>query len=88
MLAAHRAGLKTVILPKKNLKDLVDVPKRARSEMNIIPVEHIDQVLGVALAPAPVDDRPARPRRKKPPQGLPRYLPESLPGNQSLTATG
>jgi ATP-dependent Lon protease len=66
VLAAHRAGLKTVILPKKNLKDLVDVPKRARNELNIVPVEHIDQVLEVALAPAPLESRPPRPRRKKP----------------------
>ena len=65
VLAAYRAGLKTVILPKKNLKDLVDVPKRARSEMKIVPVEHIDQVLEVALAPAPVAEQPPRPRRKK-----------------------
>ena len=65
VLAAHRAGLKTIILPKKNLKDLVDVPKRARNEMNIVPVEHIDQVLEVALAPAPEESRPPRPRRKK-----------------------
>jgi ATP-dependent Lon protease len=65
VLAAHRAGLKTVILPKKNLKDLVDVPKRARNELKIVPVEHVDQVLEVALAPAPVNSRPPRPRRKK-----------------------
>lgn len=52
VLAAHRAGLKTVLLPKKNVRDLVDVPKNARSEMNIIPVEHIDQVLQAALLPA------------------------------------
>ena len=51
VLAAHRAGLKTVILPKRNRKDLVDVPKRARNELNIIPVEHMDQVLEVALVP-------------------------------------
>jgi ATP-dependent Lon protease len=50
VLAAHRAGLKTVLMPKRNLKDLVDVPKRARSEMNIVPVEHMDQVLSIALA--------------------------------------
>ncbi len=67
VLAAHRAGLKTVIMPKKNLKDLIDVPKRARNEMKIIPVEHVDQVLEVALAPAPVEEaKPPRPRRKKP----------------------
>jgi ATP-dependent Lon protease len=51
VLAAHRAGLKTVILPKRNRKDLVDVPKRARNELNIIPVEHMDQVLEFALVP-------------------------------------
>jgi len=49
VLAAYRAGLKTVILPKKNLKDLVDVPKRVRSELKIVPVDHLDQVLEVAL---------------------------------------
>jgi ATP-dependent Lon protease len=65
VLAAHRAGLKTIIMPKKNLKDLVDVPKRARNEMNIVPVEHIDQVLEVALAPVPEESHPSRPRRKK-----------------------
>jgi ATP-dependent Lon protease len=51
VLAAHRAGIKTVILPKKNLKDLVDVPKRAREALNIVPVEHMDEVLNVALCP-------------------------------------
>ena len=53
VLAAHRAGLKTILLPKRNNKDLVDVPKRALKEINIILVEHMDQVLDVALAPAP-----------------------------------
>jgi ATP-dependent Lon protease len=61
VLAAHRAGLKTVILPKRNLKDLVDVPKRARSELNIVPVEHVDQVLEVALAPVE-EHTPQRPK--------------------------
>jgi ATP-dependent Lon protease len=51
VLAAHRAGIKTVLLPKKNMKDLVDVPKRARDELNIIPVEHMEEVLEVALCP-------------------------------------
>jgi ATP-dependent Lon protease len=68
VLAAHRAGLKTILLPKKNLHDLVDVPKNARNEMNIIPVEHIDQVLEAALLPAasatPAKKLKAR-RRKK-----------------------
>lgn len=53
VLAAHRAGLKTVILPRRNQKDLIDVPKRARAELNIIPVEHMDQVLEIALMGSP-----------------------------------
>jgi ATP-dependent Lon protease len=53
VLAAHRAGLRTVIMPKRNAKDLIDVPKRARNELTIVLVEHIDQVLEVALNPAP-----------------------------------
>lgn len=51
ILAAHRAGLKTVILPEKNLKDLVEVPKKVRDDLKIIPVLHMDQVLEVALHP-------------------------------------
>ena len=51
VLAAHRVGIKTVILPKRNLKDLIDIPKRARNELKIKPVEHMDQVLDVALVP-------------------------------------
>ena len=67
VLAAHRVGLKTVLLPKKNVRDLVDVPKNARSEMNIIPIEHIDQVLEAALLPAssPSPAKKLRSKRKK-----------------------
>jgi ATP-dependent Lon protease len=65
VLAAYRAGIKTVIMPRKNLKDLVDVPKRARSELNIIPVERVDEVLEHALAEAPKETKTSRPRRKK-----------------------
>ena len=62
VLAAHRAGLKTVILPEKNLKDLVDLPKAAKSELKIIPVKHMDEVLQIALLPKAVVE-PPRPRR-------------------------
>ena len=65
VLAAHRAGLRTVIMPKRNAKDLVDVPKRARNELRIVLVEHIDQVLEVALNPLPATpEAPKRPSRK------------------------
>jgi ATP-dependent Lon protease len=51
VLAAHRAGLKTVIIPERNLKDLVDVPKKMRTDLKIVPVIHMDQVLDIALHP-------------------------------------
>ena len=51
VLAAHRAGIKTVIIPKRNLKDMVDVPKRARNDLDIRPVEHLDEVLEIAVLP-------------------------------------
>jgi ATP-dependent Lon protease len=63
VLAAHRAGLKTVILPEKNLKDLIELPKTARSELKIIPVKHMDEVLQIALSPKAVIE-PPRPRRQ------------------------
>jgi ATP-dependent Lon protease len=52
ILAAHRAGLKTILLPERNLKDLVDVPRKVRDDLTLIPVIHMDQVLKVALHPA------------------------------------
>ncbi|HWQ83942.1 MAG TPA: endopeptidase La [Anaerolineales bacterium] len=64
VLAAHRAGIRTVLLPKRNMKDLIELPKRAREEMNIVPVEHMDQVLQVALVSQEKKTPAARPRRK------------------------
>jgi ATP-dependent Lon protease len=57
VLAAHRAGIKTVILPKKNDKDLVDVPKSARRDLKFVFVEHMDAVLAEALFAAEVKPR-------------------------------
>lgn len=51
VLAAHRSGLKTVLMPEKNAKDLVEVPKKVRQDMQIIFVKHMDEVLQVALCP-------------------------------------
>ena len=64
VLAAHRAGLKTVILPEKNLKDLVDLPKTARAELKIKPVKHLDDVLKIALSSKVVSE-PPRPKKQK-----------------------
>ena len=49
VLAAHRLGADTVILPRKNENDLDDVPEDVRGELNFILVEHLDEVLHVAL---------------------------------------
>ena len=49
LLAAHRAGIKEVIIPKENEKDLVDMPKKIIDEIKITPVDYADQVLRVAL---------------------------------------
>jgi ATP-dependent Lon protease len=49
LLAAHRAGIKEVIIPKENEKDLVDMPKKIIDEIKITPVEFADQVLKIAL---------------------------------------
>src|SRR6266516_3595057 len=48
-LAAMRAGISTVIIPKLNEKDLVDVPEEAKQKLKFIPVENVDEVLAVAL---------------------------------------
>ena len=48
-LAAMRAGISTVIIPKLNEKDLVDVPEEAKQKLKFIPVENVDEVLSVAL---------------------------------------
>ena len=49
LLAAHRAGVKKVLIPKENEKDLVDIPKKVREDIKIIPVESADEVLKIAL---------------------------------------
>ena len=49
LLAAHRAGIKEVLIPKENEKDLVDMPKKIVDDIKITPVDHADQVLKVAL---------------------------------------
>lgn len=49
VLAAHRSGLKTVILPTKNEKDLIDVPEAILKELKIVLVDHMDQVLNTAI---------------------------------------
>lgn len=49
MLAAYRYGVKTVLMPKRNMQDLDELPENIRKEMQFIPVEHLDDVLKLAL---------------------------------------
>ena len=90
LLAAHLAGVKTVLIPKRNERDLVEVPEEVRTELRIVPVENMDEVLAEALIDAP---RPAsrikaerderqklvarRPRRARKPA-----KPASIPATQ------
>ena len=49
LLAAHRAGIKEVLIPKDNEKDLVDIPKKVKEDIKITPVEFVDEVLKLSL---------------------------------------
>ena len=60
ILAAHRQGIRKFILPKKNQKDLTDIPRDVIRQMSFVWVEDMDHVLDAALLPAP----PVRPRRR------------------------
>jgi ATP-dependent Lon protease len=55
VLAAYRLKLKTVVIPEKNNKDLVKLPKQARNALQIKLVEHMDDVLILALAKESTD---------------------------------
>jgi ATP-dependent Lon protease len=63
LLAAHRGGITTVVIPRDNEKDLADIPKNIKDRLKIIPVRWIDEVLQYALTrvPVPKDAVPAAP---------------------------
>ena len=54
LLAAHRGGIETVLIPHENEKDLAEIPKNIKDKLNIVPVKWIDQVLEHALQHMPV----------------------------------
>ena len=70
VLAAHRAGLKTIVLPRDNEKDLADIPKAVLDSLKLYMVDTMDEVLGIALA------EPIRPT-------LPAAEDEAVPSKQS-----
>jgi ATP-dependent Lon protease len=53
LLAAHRGGIKTVLIPEENVKDLVEIADNVKNRLDIIPVKWIDQVLELALERMP-----------------------------------
>jgi len=54
LLAALRGGITTVLIPAENEKDLAEIPENVKQGLKIIPVQHVDEVLSLALA-APVE---------------------------------
>ena len=66
IIAAHRAGIKIVLFPKKNEKSLVELPARARRGLELVPVEDMNDVLARVLLPASADEEVPRARRRRP----------------------
>jgi ATP-dependent Lon protease len=77
LLAAHRGGIKTVLIPDENVKDLTEIPDNVKNKLEIIPVKWIDKVLEVALErrPEPLADHV---EVSAVPAGAPK--PDSRPG--------
>jgi ATP-dependent Lon protease len=80
LLAAHRAGIRRVIIPERNVKDLVDVPDEVKQEIEIIPVKRMDEVLVIALTHPPpgIVDLVARQKQEEPATPL---IPPAEPGS-------
>ena len=68
LLAAHRGGIKTVMIPEENVKDLQEIPENVKSQIEIVPVKWIDRVLEVALesVPQPLPDEDSSTPAAKP----------------------
>ncbi|AZY48883.1 endopeptidase La [Bordetella avium] len=63
LLAAHRGGIKTVLIPEENVKDLADIPDNVKNRLEIVPVRWIDKVLELALERQPeplADEEPVK----------------------------
>jgi ATP-dependent Lon protease len=54
LLAAHRGGIKKVLIPEQNVRDLAEIPQNVKNALEIVPVKWIDQVLDLALSSAPI----------------------------------
>jgi ATP-dependent Lon protease len=77
LLAAHRIGVTTIVLPRENEKDLADIPKNVLDAMTVELVEHIDEVLKIALIP------PAAPQQQE--EAVPPVGPTLGPVQDGMT---
>jgi ATP-dependent Lon protease len=72
-LGALRSGIRTVIIPEKNKKDLAEIPKNVKRKLQFVPVSNMDEVLTIALENAPVKKvakaKKKSPRAKRKPAG-------------------
>jgi len=83
MLAAHRSGIKTVIFPQENERNLKEIPKEIKNKLKFLPVKNIDEVLKIALVPRV--KRSAKTTGRKKLSRLP--LAQRLPGLQAKEKT-
>ena len=60
LLAAHRGGIKHVLIPKSNERDLIDIPDNVKQGLSIQPVESIDELFKAALVSQPVALKPSQ----------------------------
>jgi len=67
LLAALRGGIKVVLIPEENVKDLVEIPDNVKNKLDIHPVKWIEQVLALAL--------------EREPEPLPEIIPAAVPAN-------
>lgn len=65
-MAAMKAGVRTVVLPRENLADLEELSEQVRSALRFVPVSHMDEVLDTALLPPPVSDAADVPAHSRP----------------------
>ncbi|HSS63014.1 MAG TPA: S16 family serine protease, partial [Gammaproteobacteria bacterium] len=63
LLAAHRGGIETVLIPQENEKDLAEIPKNIKDKLNILPVKWIDEVFEHALQHMPVPKSKSKPKK-------------------------
>jgi ATP-dependent Lon protease len=92
VLAAHRAGISTFLLPRKNEQDLQEIPSKVRKELELIPVDDLDTVLRLAMRPLPGGEEaipeptPAKTLPTKPSKGQKAVVPRRQERTTAITS--